>query len=201
MAAKSASAGPAGLTKDDPAGVEDHHLVGQLEALAQVVGRHDERVLGADLVEQAVEDVDRVRVEAGVGLVEQQHPGLVQQRPGDGEALQHALGEGAHHVVAAVAELDPLEQIADAPPGVGDAVHVGVEAQVLLGREIAVEQRVVRDEADRPAHRHGVVSQVVAGDRDAARRRPQQRRHQTQRGRLAGAVGAEDGQKPAARRP
>ena len=76
------------------------------------------------------------------------------------------MGERAHHVVARVAELDPLEQVADAPPGVGDAVHVGVEAQVLLGGEVAVQQRVVRDEADRPAHRHGVVLEVVAGDRD-----------------------------------
>ena len=63
MAAKSAAAEAAALGKDDPAGVEDHHLVGELQALAQVVGGHDEGVLGADLVEQAVENVDGVRVE------------------------------------------------------------------------------------------------------------------------------------------
>ncbi len=110
---------------------------------------HDEGVLGADLVEQAVEDVDGVRVEAGVRLVEQQHTRLVQQRSGDREALQHAFREGAHHVVAPVAELDALEQVADAAAVVGDAVHVGVEAQVLVRGQVAVEQRAVRDETDR----------------------------------------------------
>ncbi len=124
--------------------------------------------------------------------------GPVQDRPRDREALAHALAVGAHHVVAAVAELEALEQLVDARLAVLDAVHVGVEAQVLLRGEVEVEHRVVRDEADGAAHRHGVLAHVVAGHLDAAGARREQRGQHAQRGRLAGAVGAEDAQEAAA---
>ena len=78
-----------------------------LEALGDVVGDHDERVLVADLLEQPVEDVDGARVEARVRLVEQQHARAVQHGPRDGEPLPHALGEGAHDVVAGARRARP----------------------------------------------------------------------------------------------
>ena len=81
------------------------------------------------------------------------------------------------------------------------AVHVGVEAQVLLGGEVRVQHGVVRDEADGLAHRHGVLAHVVAGHLDLAAAGGEQRGEHAQGGRLAGAVGAEDAQEPAARHP
>ena len=44
----------------------------------------------------------------------------------------------------------------------GDVVQPGVEAQVLPRREVAVEQRVVAEEADLPAHRPALARQLAA---------------------------------------
>ena len=74
-----------------------------------------------------------------------------------------------------------------------DAVELGVQAQVLLGGQVAVERRVLEDEAD-------VAADVVAlARRRRGRRRARcppvgsrERAEHVDRRRLAGAVGPEE---------
>ena len=160
----------------------------------QVVADHHERVLVADLRDERVEDVHRVRVEARVRLVEEDHLGLVQQRAGDREPLEHAARERAHQVEPAVVELDGREQLVDAVLRVVDAVQVGEELEVLLGGEVGVEQRVVADEADALAQLDRVLDHVEADDLRRALRGAGERREHLEQRRLAGAVRAEDRQ-------
>ena len=75
------------------------------------------------------------------------------------------------------------------------AVQLGVEAQVLLGGQVAVERRVLEDEPDAAAHGVALAHDVVAGDARAAAVGRQQRAEHRDRRRLAGAVGAEEAER------
>jgi hypothetical protein len=67
-----------------------------------------------------------------------------------------------------------------------------VEAQKLGGRQLLVEERAVRDEAERALGFLGLGREVVAVDRNAARGRLQQTGDHPDRGGLAGAVRAQE---------
>ena len=74
--------------------VHDHEPVAQLLGLVHVVGRQDERHAALlEPVEPVPDQVARLRVEPGRGLVEQQQLGLVDERAGDREAPLHAARE------------------------------------------------------------------------------------------------------------
>ena len=111
----------------------------------------------------------RLRIETGVGLIEQQHFRVVQQGARDGQALHHPARVGAHQVVAPLRQADLLQQLHDARPGVGHAVKAGEEAQVFLARQAVVEQRGVRDDSQVTPDAVGVGGHVQAAD--AQRRR------------------------------
>ena len=76
-----------------------------------------------------------------------------------------------------------------------DAVQARVEAQVLARGQVAVEQRLVAEEADPPAHGPALARQRAAEHARRAAVRAQQRRQDPQQRRLAGAVGAEHRQR------
>ncbi len=102
-----------------------------------------------------------------------------------------------HAVVGAQAQADALEQLLDAVER--DAVQAGVEAQVLAAREVAVQQRLVRQQPDPPADGPAVVRERPAEHAHDAGVRAQQRGEDPQQRRLAGAVGAEDDERRARR--
>ena len=129
------------------------------------------------------------RVEVGERLVEQQQLGLVQHRPADRHPLHEAARERPQRLVGAVGEPDLREQRLGAA-GV-DAVQARVEAEVLARGERAVEQRLVGEQADPPAHRPAVARQLGAEHAHAPGVRAQERGEDAQQRRLAGAVGPE----------
>ena len=76
---------------DDPAVVHDDEPVAQLLGLVHVVRRDDERdALALEPEEPVPQHVPRLGVEAGGGLVEQEHLGVVHQAARDGEPALHA---------------------------------------------------------------------------------------------------------------
>ena len=97
------------------------------------------------------------RVEVRQRLVEQQQLGLVQRGAADRHPLGHAARQRPHRLVGPRAQPDLVEQRLH--PRLGHAVQPRVEAQVLARGELAVEQRVVREQADPPAHRPAVGGQ------------------------------------------
>ncbi len=96
----------------------------------------------------------RLRVEADRGLVEEQHARGVQQAAGDLQAPLHAAGEGAHQGsrVAPTAAASRAPSACAARSLARHPVQLGVQAQVLLGREVVVERGVLEDETDVASH-------------------------------------------------
>ena len=134
------------------------------------------------------------RVEAGRGLVEEQHPGVVHERGREVEAPAHAPGVGADAVVDGVADVDQLLQL---PHPLVDlvaaqAVEAGLEAQQLVAALRRVERRVLERDADAQPHRLRVGGDVEAGDLRPPGRRQEQRAQHPHQCRLARAVGPEE---------
>ena len=80
------------------------------------------------------------------------------------------------------------------------AVQARDEPQVLLDRQVLEQVRLVGHEREAPLRLERVLDDVVAVDRDAAGRRPQDAGQRPQRRRLAGAVRADQADDLAARR-
>ena len=165
------------------------------EPTFRVVGHDDAGAAGRG--EQGVHQRGGLGVEVRARLVEQEQLGLVQERAADGHALRHAGREVAKQLGAVAAHADAVEKLGDARPGAAvdvEPVQAGVEAQVLRDREVAVEQRLVAEVAEPPANAPRLARQLAAEDPGASAARAQERREDAQQRRLAGPVGAEDGE-------
>src|SRR5438067_377774 len=129
--------------RDDLRLVHHDQPVAQLLGLVHVVrGQDDGHALLLEPVKAIPNQVPRLRVEAGRGLVEQEKAGLVDERTGDREPSFHATGEGLDFVFGAVLELDELEQLLRA--GSRDVTRnievAGVGEQVFVDPEFHVER-------------------------------------------------------------
>ncbi|OIQ66823.1 hypothetical protein GALL_516040 [mine drainage metagenome] len=135
----------------------------------------------------------RNRVDAHRRLVEQQQPRRAQQHAGQAELLLHAAGQGAGATRAERAQRGQPQQFGEArlARGVVEPLQVGVQAQVLVHRQVFVQPEALRHIADRRLDRRRVGDAVGAEHFDAARIGVQQRGGQPHQRRLAGAVGAE----------
>jgi hypothetical protein len=111
----------------------------------------------------------------------------------DVEPALHAAREAAHDAVRGVGEAEALEQLVDTAVELGpaDALEAPAEAQVLARGGLAVGAAALGDNAYQPPDRGGLGAHVVAGDARAARVGTGKRGGDPDRGRLAGAVRAE----------
>jgi hypothetical protein len=118
----------------------------------------------------------------------------VHERRGEVEAALHAAGVAADTAVGGADQVDPFEQRvgAAAALGGGDPLQGRLQPDQLAPGHQRVERRFLQGDADRAAHRPRFGDHVVAGHRGTAAGRQQQRRQYSYRGRLAGAVGAEE---------
>ena len=98
--------------------------------------------------ELAVEQLGALVVEAGERLVEEHELRLVQQHAAEREPLQHPARERARALVARVPETEPLEQHADPLAPLGHAIEPPVQVEVLERGQLAVDERLVREEAE-----------------------------------------------------
>ena len=137
--------------------VHDRDAVAEL-GLVHVVRGHEDRDLLAllQLADVAPDRAARLRVEADRRLVEEQHARRVQQPARDLQPPAHAAGEGRRRgasrrshrpTISSTCCIRARRRARDC-----DAVELGVQAQVLLGGQVAVERRVLEDEADVAAH-------------------------------------------------
>ena len=181
-----------GALVDDAARVDDGDAVAQFLDLGQLVaGEQDGHALLGQAPDQLAHVAHAGGVEAGGGLVEDQEARPAQQRGGDAKALAHPVRVAAHPVLGAGAELDHVEHLVDAPGG-PVTVERGEEFEVLARAQVRVEARRL-DEPGDALERVRAVAHGVAVEQfdDALAGRDQAERH-AQRGRLAGAVGAEE---------
>src|SRR4051812_39110463 len=139
--------------------------------------------------ELTVEQLRALFVQAAERLVEDQQLGLVQQRAAECEPLQLPARKLGRALAARLPEAEALEQHPDPLAPLGHAVEPAVEVEVLEGGQLAVDERLVTKEADRPALRLD-LKRAAGRDREPGAE-PQQRR-------LAGTVRARDDEEAAA---
>src|SRR5690606_31315972 len=178
---------PAG--PDDAALVQDHGVPGQaLDHAEGLLNEDDGHELGGP-GERLGELGHQVRRQPLAGLVDEQEPVVVEQRPGEGEHLLLAAGHGPGPPLEAL--LEPGEELVDQVVVVPAAGALG-QAQVLLHGEAGEDLPVLRDVADAPPDHlvGGEAGDVLAVEDHlaAAGHQPEQAAHG---GGLAGAVPAE----------
>src|SRR5206468_7807544 len=111
-----------------------------------------------------------------------------QQHASDADALVQPARERSHRIVCAAPQADAIEQIHKTRFRIVDAVQPAEELQVLEGREVAVDESIVRKKADAAAGFLRIFSNVDALDPQSAMRRPHQRGGDLQKRGLPGAI-------------
>src|SRR3990172_2799938 len=167
--------GPAG---ENVPFVDDGDAIAELFGFAHDVRREDDALAvlaeGRDVLLHGAGDED---VEAGGRLVEDEHGGIVNDGPGDGDFLLHA---GGHFRSKNVAEVVHLERVEDSlHAGIELAASQAVEAAEVLhhfpGGHAVVDAGVGRHEADRAADGRRVSDHNGPPDGGAARNGGQKR--------------------------
>ena len=154
---------------------------------------------GAQLVDDVADEAAANRVEPRGGLVEKDQSGLIEQRLGQADPLQHALGKRAQLFFRNGVSPTRSSSSANAQAQTlrFHAVELAVDVQELLGREPVVEAEVFRQEA------HAATRFSIAKRSAEQGRAPRGRRHQAKqhfdRGGLACAVWAEEAKNLAVR--
>src|SRR5690606_27002998 len=135
----------------------------------------------------------RARIEARGRLVQEE-----ELRPVDDGAREHqpllvAAAQGVRARVAVLAELEEVEQLVDARPEVGDARAkvARVDLEVLGDGEVVVQAVVLGTHADVALERLAVGDEVPSEEPDAPSVGLEEAVEHAERGRLAGAVRAE----------
>ncbi len=175
----------------DPAAVDDRDPVAQLLDVGHLVAREEHRdPLRREAADERLHVAHPGRVEAGLGLVEDEQPRAAQERGGDAEPLAHPVGVAADPVARPVGQVDGVEHLVDPRAGVA-AVEGREQLQVLAPGQVRVELRRLDEPGDplerAPAH----ADRIAAEQPGAARGRPDQAEQHAQRRRLAGAVRAQ----------
>ena len=134
--------------------------------VAQDVAREEDRLAALLLEDEVAHLFAPDRIEPAHRLVEDEELRIVHERGGEAGALEHALREAAHRAIDRVGDPDALERRLDPAREVrpAKAVEAPAERHELARREVRVDVRVLRQEAD-AAHRLG------RGDRLAEERR------------------------------
>ena len=188
-----------GAAVGDPALIQDHDPVGQVQRRPAV--RDDQRGAAPhDLPQRGVDLGLQARVDGRGRVVEQQQPGIGDQRPGQRHPLPLAAGESKalladHGVVALGQPGDELVRLGRL--GRGDDLLVGRVRPAVgdVGPDRVGEQEaVLHDQADRGAQRvAGHVGDVVPADADRAGLRVVEAGQQQGQGGLARAGRADHG--------
>ena len=122
--------------RDEAPAIEHRHPVAGL-GLLDIVSRekHGESEGLSQPAHDLPQAAPRAGIETGRGLVEEQHPGLVQNSASDVQGAPHSSGQRADRISA------PLEQ-GELPQQVERAVHLSAEkycsASIMLGKSAEI---------------------------------------------------------------
>ncbi len=179
----------------DPPAVHDRQAPREPVGLLEVVGGEQDReaLLGGEVGDLLPHVRARLGVEAGGGLVEEQHLRAVDESHGDVELALHPTGVRAREAPTGVGEAEALQQrahlLGQRPPA--HSVELPGEREVLAAGRVGVHAGALSDHADRAAYAVGLAQHVHAGHRGGPGVGPGQRGEDLHSGGLARPVGAE----------
>src|SRR5581483_12100298 len=164
------------------------HTLGDLKNMGR---NKDGGAAPAQLAQDVFHQAGAAGVQANGRLVQEDHPGRVDERAGQRDLLTHAPR------VALLLQLKQAQQVFDAlaAVGVGDGVEVGHELEVFAPGQLFVKEGVIGDVAEDAFRLERLPLDVVAADSGGAGGRVEQTAEHLDGGGLAGAVGAEEAEK------
>ena len=174
------------------AAVHHHHVIAQLLGVRHHVrGEENRRAALVLLVDERAERPGADRIQAAERLVEDQQIRLVDDGGQKLHLLLHALRELLAALPLAVAEADAFEAAPDAARQIGfaDALEPAQVGEERADAHLPVDAALLGQVADPVL---GVERGRVAEHRQLARVREDDRHHHPDRGRLAGAVRADE---------
>jgi hypothetical protein len=177
--------------------VDDHDVIGQAVGLLEVLRRHEQRRPAAgQLGDEIPHRQPALRIQARGRLVEEDDRRLHHERGAEVQAATHAARVGSQRSVGRIGQLEALENVAGAllRDAGAEPIQASDHVEVLAAGEQLVERRVLAGHAHLLAHRVGMAQDVDAGHRGGSGVGPGQGGEHADRGRLAGAVRAEDAQ-------
>jgi hypothetical protein len=179
----------------DHATVVDHRdLVGELICLLEVLGGEQQRRAAADeLAYDRPDLIAAARIQAGRGLVQEQHTRAGKQARCEVETSPHPAGVRARRTVGRVSQVKALEQLVRPPARIrGREVEQRSEhLQVLPARQHLVDGRELTGQPQELAHSRGVPDDIVAKDLGPTGVRSEQRGQYPDEGCLPSAVRSE----------
>src|ERR1035441_2361220 len=182
------------IALDDAALVDDRDVAAQALGLFQVVrGQDDRSAPGIDVAQKIPHRAPYLDIHARSRLIEDQQARLVHERARDHEPSLHAAREPARGTVPLVPELQ-LPQIAlgtRSRLGTLDAVEAGLVHHDGHRALELVEVQLLRHHADARLGQLELTVDIEAEDAGGTASLIDQRGHNTDQGRLAGAIGAQ----------
>src|SRR5689334_166904 len=155
------------------------------------MGRHHDRMPAACvLAEEILEDLRGFGVETDHRLIDDDDFGAVYERARDDQLLTHSVAVALDQLVAPLLEIEQCQQLPRAVFDGGPALIVQArdEAKKFRSRELLVDERPVRDEAELRLGRAWIGDDIDAADLDMTARRTKDARDHAERRRLSGAV-------------
>ena len=127
-----------------------------------MAGDHDRLAHSLKLFQDLAHLDAGTRVETRGRLIQEQYRRVVDQRPGEAEALLQASRQCIDRLVTPVGETDQLEQVGRdfLTPGSRNPVASGVEIQVFGGRQLIVDTEEVRHIAQSIVHQVRMLDDV-----------------------------------------
>src|SRR5215468_7817009 len=180
--------------RDHPSAVEQDHSIAQaLRFLHEVRAVQDRSPAGGERALELVDAFPRLRVDADGRLVEQHDAGSVQDAAGQIEAPRHPARVFGDRIVGSAFETDERERSRDRRAGCAaiETLERREVGEVFPRGEGRVDGHPLRDETEGPPRTPRAGRERVPGHLDLTRRLREQRRDDGERGRLAGAVRAE----------
>ncbi len=160
--------------RDQLAVIDNGDAVAELVGLFHVVRgeQHGEVARLSEVVEHLPDGDAGDGIEAGGGLVEKKDVWIVDEASRDFKTAAHSAGERLGLRAAPLDEVDGLEHFRDVllAFGAGNAVELGVDAQVLFDGEVRIAGQRLGNDADHAAHSVGIFGHIVAGRRSRVRR-------------------------------
>ena len=187
------------LDQDDLALVDDADAVGHLLGLFDVMrGQDDGDAFGLQRPHHFPHALAQFDVDAGGGLVEEQHLRLVRQRLGDHHPALHAAGQGDDLGVLLVPQRQVLQHLFDMSGVFRLAEQAAAETHRRPHRFEGVGVQLLRHQPDQRARRAVIPVDVMAVDRDTALAQIGDAADDADQRGLAGAVRPEQGEDLAA---
>ena len=161
--------------------------------LGEDVAAEDDGVLLAQGLDQGADLDDLLGVQAHGGLIQDHHLRVPQQSLGDAHPLAVALGEVLNEAVRHIGDLGHLHDPADLLRQglVLDSLGPAHEGQVLPGRPVQVQRRLLRQVADKALGLLRLLEDVVAVDADLPLAGGQAPGHDVHGGGFSRAVGTQ----------